>query len=265
MSYVVEPTSGQLIAAENPPNAAPRIIDSFLVDDGRIRSVESHCHRFGRSICAEFPATRYLLEISDVEAFAVSLVAGLAAVMPVVGQWFPRLEYYPETDDIRFLLRPAPSRRRHTALWVPETPDPRLKPRIKGWDLEELTALNAAARRNGCDDALLVNPAGAAIETAFGALAFLADGIIYAADTGVLESVTWKLTQNLFPTAEATRSPQELTCYPVIVGNALHGWTDVPEILIGSTRHRLPTEPELVRRLNTALADRAVDIRTFKN
>ncbi|AKK05452.1 branched-chain amino acid aminotransferase/4-amino-4-deoxychorismate lyase [Corynebacterium mustelae] len=263
MSFNLDPGSEQFVPAKNPPAVTPRIIDSFLVDDGRIRSVESHCHRFGRSIYAEFPATRYLLNTGDVESFTVSLLAALATIMPVAGQWFPRLEYYPETDDIRFLLRTAPNQRSHTALWVPETPDPRLKPRIKGWDLDELTALNATARRNGCDDALLVNPAGAAIETAFGALAVIVDGTICAAETGVLESVTWKLTQNLLPTTEACLSPQELIHYPVIVGNALHGWTEVPEILIGSTRHRLPTAPELVRRLNAALSNHAVDIRTF--
>lgn len=130
-----------------------RIVDSWLVDEGRVRGFSRHAERFAKA-CSRFagPGTDRFLR-------------AVAESLPARGRWFPRVELV-ETGSrtrLRLWLRPAPPRTTTVRLWD-SGPDRRSLPMVKGFDLDHLAALRAAAIAAGADEALLLSAEGHVLE-----------------------------------------------------------------------------------------------------
>lgn len=194
-------------------------IDSWLVDDGRVRALAKH-------------RTRFLAGRDDDGFFAA-----VTARLPRTGTWFPRVERY-DDDTLAMWLRPAPPLATTTTLWVPPEPDPRRQPTVKGADLDALAALRATAVDAGADDAVLYAADGAVLETAHAALVWWRDGVLCLPENPTLPSVTVALLleiaeRNGVAVARQRCGVDELFCYPLWTVNALHGIrqvTGTPEL-----------------------------------
>jgi hypothetical protein len=197
----------------------PMVIDSFLVDNGQVRGFDLHLKRFASQVPRVLPA---------------SFPSMLAMVLPEAGQWFPRLEYHIASQEIYVHLRPAPQLRTITRLETQGAVDSREKPQVKGWDLPLLTKMRAAAETRGYDDVILLDAEGHPKETTTAVMAFLVDNTLHTPDPslGILPSVTWELTQNALhhhglQVAYGVYDWVDFHSAASVVGNALHGWTDV--------------------------------------
>ncbi|MET8976721.1 aminotransferase class IV [Streptomyces sp. NPDC004539] len=201
------------------------VIDSWLVDEGRVRGLERHAARFGAA-CARFAART--------DAF----LRAVAEALPAHGRWFPRVELVDTGRELRLRmwLRPAPPRTSAVRLWTPPEPDRRRAPDVKGADLDHLAALRAAAVAAGADEALLLSPRGHVLEGASTSVVWWRDGTLCGPPPGpgLLPSVTRALLTGLATTAghevaveQAT--PADLTGVPVWTLNALHGIRPVVE------------------------------------
>jgi branched-subunit amino acid aminotransferase/4-amino-4-deoxychorismate lyase len=218
-----------------------RIIDSWLVTDGKARAVDAHLRRFGQT-CADLYGVR-------AEEFARAAVRRI----PLAGSWFPRLEltvagHGGDGDgsadssaggsgsgggsgiELRVWLRAAPALGTSVRLWIPPQPDQRVQPRVKGPDLRYLAGLRDAAVKAGADEALLVSADGYVLEGATTSLLWWRGNTLCAppSDAAILPSVTRAL---LLDTAAARGipvrfelvTPAELRQFPVWAVNALHG------------------------------------------
>ncbi|WP_047197943.1 aminotransferase class IV [Caldimonas brevitalea] len=201
-----------------------RVIDSWLVDEGRVRALSAHAARFRASCAALAPALG-----NEVDAF----FAALAEWLPERGRWFPRAElvWIDAAPRLRLWVRPAPARGLSVRLWVAPEPDQRVHPTIKGPDLPYLTQLRQAAVEQGADEALLQTASGHLLEGASSSLMWWREGDVLCTppQAGVLPSVTQAILLDLAEAAGVTTdrsvSPQaaELADNEVWVVNALHG------------------------------------------
>lgn len=214
------------------PEVPPRVVDSWLVEQGRARGLTLHRERFFQGCedtCREVAA--------DVDEF----FGAVAGVLPRSGRWFPRVEAY--ESSLRLWLRPAPALRAQTVVWIPPLPDPRLRPRLKGPDLELLGRLRDSAGAMGADDALLWAPDGTALETAHSALVWWRNGVLYLPrqDLPVLSSVTVALLLDLADRAgigveRGACSVSELGNVEAWTANALHGLAPVSAWITDGSR-----------------------------
>lgn len=135
------------------------VIDSWLVDEGRVRGLDRHAERF-RSVCDRFPEQGADRTDRFMRAVAESL--------PARGRWFPRVELVGTGSGtrLRMWLRPAPPRTATVRLWTAAGPDRRRLPAVKGADLDHLAGLRADATTAGADEALLVSTEGHVVEGA---------------------------------------------------------------------------------------------------
>lgn len=139
------------------------IVESFLVDSGRVRCPEAHLRRFIRS-CADAELS---VDAAAIHRFWVDA----QAATPATGRWFPRLEAHRGSPaPLVHWLRPAPALTPTVRLWFPGRPDARRYPRLKGPDLAPLAALRQEAVQAGFDDAVLVDARGRVLEAAHSAL-----------------------------------------------------------------------------------------------
>lgn len=168
-----------------PEPAQAWIIDSFLVDSGRVHDAAAHLRRF--------------IDSCDQAGLGVDhdrlhgFWEAARAATPADGRWFPRLEAHRGSPaPLVFWLRPAPPRGASVRLWFPPHPDPRRHPRLKGPDHVALAALREEAVRAGADDAVLVDDRGRLLETAHSALVWWRGDTLYVPDPGlsILPSVT---------------------------------------------------------------------------
>lgn len=136
---------------------AVRIVDSWLVQDGRTRKLASHAHRFVSACAAAFS----LPPTSTSEFFHAA-----AARIPDRGDWFPRVELAVVAGSPRLQLwvRRAPPRGDRVRLWISDGPDRRICPAVKGIDLEWLTELHGLAHSAGADESLILSPDGRVLE-----------------------------------------------------------------------------------------------------
>ncbi|MGH3721453.1 MAG: aminotransferase class IV [Pseudonocardiaceae bacterium] len=202
--------------------AAPQIIDSWLLDDSRVRGLSRHEARFadGCDSLVSGPTSE------SVHHF----LAAVRAALPRRGVWFPRLEADRSEHQLALWLRPAPPLRTSTALWVPEAPDPRRCPTVKGPDLAVLAGLRRQANLAGADDALLYLADGTVLETAHAALLWWRGPVLCLPDQQLptLASVTVGLLVELAHHQGVTVRYErchlaELVELPVWTANALHG------------------------------------------
>ena len=194
----------------------PRIVDSWLVTDGRARAVDAHLRRFTLA-CASLYGVM-------AERFACAAVARI----PVTGRWFPRLELTTEAGQphLQVWLRPAPALGSAVRLWLPPEPDQRGQPRVKGPDLAYLAALREAADGG---EPLLVSTGGYVLEGATSSLLWWRGNTLCAPPAElVLPSVTRALlldaaAERGIPVRFELVTPAELRTLRVWAVNALHG------------------------------------------
>ena len=101
------------------------VADSFLVSEGLSLAPELHRARFIASA-----AERGFDDQPQLDEFWRAAIA----LIPKVGEWFPRFELIQLGDArrLQFRMRPAPVRMRRAAIWTYSGADPRRDPRIKG-------------------------------------------------------------------------------------------------------------------------------------
>lgn len=229
----------------DPLAPAPRVVDSYLLRQGRVVGLTRHERRF----------------FEQVPALPAGFFREVHAHLPRQGEWFPRVEWY-GGRDFGLWLRPAPARRATTSLWLSDLVDPRTHPCLKGPDLPVLAHLQSVAVDYRCDDTLLVSLDGAVLEAAHAAVVFWEDPHTVVIPAGQrLASVSVAVT---IPRWEAAgirvihRRVNRLDL-PAWCGNSLHGWTPVTHWGRGAGKIKAAPAPS-VERWNQALWDRAETI-----
>lgn len=210
-----------------------RLADSWLVEAGRVRAFERHRRRFSAAA----------LELGCADADAADFWSALIDLIPRSGEWFPRMEILGNDQPVLgFRLRPAPTRTDELRVWIPPFADPRQHPRTKGPDIARLGELRRQAHEeHRCDEVLLVDEHGFAVESATSSLLWWEDRTLCVPhpDLAQLPGVTSSLIQ-----AEAHRrsisidfrlcTPTDLSRHEVWLVNALHGirrvcaWSGIP-------------------------------------
>jgi len=213
---------GGLMPSRPVPDSALLAADSWLVDEGRARSLDHHHRRFAAA-CAE--AT------GDSPARIESFWQDAVAALPRTGRWFPRVELAgPEPARLYLRIRPAPPRTADVAVCLTEEFDPRIHPRRKGPDLSLLAHLRHRAAQRGAQELLLTTPSGLVLEGTTANVLWWEDDVLCLPppDLPLLAGVTTTLIQEhaaeLGVRTEHRRCPvQELDGREVWLVNALHG------------------------------------------
>jgi branched-subunit amino acid aminotransferase/4-amino-4-deoxychorismate lyase len=228
--------------------------DSWLVEDGRARSLEKHFDRFSKSVkhLAGFEPTEF------VEAVKIAL--------PRTERWNPRIElqFLPE-PTLLLRLRTAEAELADLVLWTSPEADPRENPQIKGPDLSYGMQLRRAAQMHGADEAVILNDQGFIVEGALSSIVWWRDDVLCAPSEEIpwLPSVT---RAEVFAIAEqmglGTRvelvKPADLVGLEVWSLGSLHGirpatsWVDLGGPL-GLHRH-VEAFNKRMRILSTAIA-----------
>ncbi|MFE4608402.1 aminotransferase class IV [Streptomyces niveus] len=233
------------------------VIDSWLVDEGRVRGLDRHAERF-RSACDRLPEPG--ADWTDL------FVRAVAESLPARGRWFPRVELVDTGSGTRLRMwpRPAPPRTATVRLWTAAGPDRRRLPAVKGADLDHLAALRADATTAGADEALLVSTEGHVVEGASTSIVWWRGDTLCGPPPGpgLLPGITRSLLGELARTAghqvvteQATAA--DLAGLPVWTLNALHGIRPVTE---GLGRFQ-DTDAEEAERWQSRLAALAVPAR----
>lgn len=205
--------TGSHLVPTTEPVTRPDVVDSWLETDGYYSStLDRHQQRFSESLPG--------IGITD-------FWAAVRIAVPHLGRWFPRIEAH--GDELYLRVRPAPELRTTTVLYIPDYPDPRRHPRIKGPDLQILAQMRDEARSHGADDALLYSSGGRVSEAANSAVVWWeGDDLFLPEHPDQLPSVTVAETQEIVGKIyRRTISVDKLLNYPTWVGSALHGWTIV--------------------------------------
>lgn len=230
------------------------VIDSWLVDEGRVRGLGRHAERFG-SACDRFREPGAEGTNRFLRAVAESL--------PARGRWFPRVELVETGSGTRLRLwpRPAPPRTSTVRLWTAAGPDRRRLPAAKGADLDHLASLRAAAVTAGADEALLVSTEGHVVEGASTSIVWWRGDTLCGPPPGpgLLPGITRALLGELARTAghqvvTERATAADLAGVPVWTLNALHGIRPVTE---GLGRFR-DTDAAVAGRWQSRLAALAV-------
>ncbi|KUN92511.1 aminotransferase class IV [Streptomyces caeruleatus] len=205
------------------------VIDSWLVEEGRVRGLDRHAERF-TSACDRFCGPG--AEVTD------RFLRSAAEALPARGRWFPRVELVGTGSGtrLRMWLRPAPPRAATVRLWTAAGSDRRRLPAVKGADLDHLASLRAAAAAAGADEALLVSPQGHVVEGASTSIVWWRGDTLCGPPPGpgLLPGITRALLGELAGTAghrvvtEQATVP-DLAGVPVWTLNALHGIRPVIE------------------------------------
>jgi len=211
----------EFVPAEAP--AEVHVMDSWLVDDGRVRALSAHAARFRTSCMATVPGL-----VGQIEPFFAAVVERL----PRRGRWFPRVELAmcDGMPQFRLWLRPAPPRGGTMVLWIAPEPDRRTSPTIKGPDWAYLAGLRQAAASHGADEALLLSPSGRLLEGSSSSLMWWRGNVLCAppADCllpGITQATLFDLarTDGVATSRSASPCPADLAGCEVWAVNALHG------------------------------------------
>ena len=125
------------------------VADSFLVEDGKVRSLDLHVDRFKRALALKTP---------ELETTLQDFLNQSLALIPRTGRFFPKLEVQEaETPIFVFTLRDAPEQLGPATLWTYPYPDPRKDLSVKGPELSLGYELRTLAQAQGADEAILLN------------------------------------------------------------------------------------------------------------
>lgn len=140
------------------------VADSWLVEDGRARSLDAHFERFSRWVGDVSPACRPSLP---------TFFEAVKEKIPGTGRWFPRVEFHAEAEAPHHLflrLRRAPDQLGDVILWTLPDPDPRQNPSVKGPDLSLGMQMRRNAKMHGADEAVILSKDGYVLEGALSSL-----------------------------------------------------------------------------------------------
>jgi branched-subunit amino acid aminotransferase/4-amino-4-deoxychorismate lyase len=140
------------------------VADSWLVEDGRARSIDSHFERFARWVSSVSP---------DCSPSLPAFFEAVKAIIPNEGRWFPRIEFHAEAEAPNHLflrLRRAPDQLGPLVLWTLPEPDPRQNPEVKGPDLSLGMQMRRNAKMHGADEAVILSESGFVLEGALSSL-----------------------------------------------------------------------------------------------
>ena len=185
-------SSGSLIPQESDHETL--VADSFLVEDGKVRSYNLHLDRFRRGMLQKAPELS-----SSFEAF----ISKAQDLIPRSGRYFPRIEIQAsETLTYIFMLRDAPEQLGAATLWSYPYPDPRKDLSVKGPELALGAELRSLAKAQGADEAILLNEHGEISEGALSSLVWWRGDVLCAPGDEIpwLESVT---RQEIFQIADS--------------------------------------------------------------
>lgn len=198
------------------------VADSFLVEDGKVRSLDLHIDRFKRALVLKAPE----LETSFQDFLNQSIT-----LLPRTGRYFPKLEVQESVSPtFVFTLRDAPEQLGPATLWTYPYPDPRKDLSVKGPELSLGYELRTLAQAQGADEAILLNEHNEVSEGALSSLVWWRGDVLCAPGDEIpwLESVTRK---EIFQIAEtlgiATRfehyTPKDLVGLELWLLSSLQG------------------------------------------
>ena len=150
-----------------------QVADSFLVNEGRVRSLHKHKARFN--------ASAEKLTDLDLDAFWEEAIK----LIPRAGQAFPRLEL--SNDNLVLRLREPAEFKPLVSLWSADEPDDRIDPTTKGPDLGYGAILRRKANLHGADEAIILNEDGYVVEGALSSLLWWRDDVLCGSD----ENTKW--------------------------------------------------------------------------
>jgi branched-subunit amino acid aminotransferase/4-amino-4-deoxychorismate lyase len=158
------------------------VADSYLVEDGKVRSYQLHLDRFTRGLRQKAPELEESLEPFLKQALAL---------IPRTGRYFPRFEIQ-EGPVFVFMLREAPEQLGPATLWTYPYPDPRKDLSTKGPELATGVELRSLAQAEGADEAILLNEHGEISEGALSSMVWWRGDVLCAPGNEIpwLESVT---------------------------------------------------------------------------
>ena len=140
------------------------VADSWLVEDGRVRSLQRHFDRFSGWVRASSKIPEDELE---------TFLGAAKELLPESGRWFPRIELAEPISgglELRFRTRPAAEPWTRAILWVDTAPDSRANPWVKGPDLSHCMQLRRKAQLHGASEAVLVNQSNEVLEGALSSI-----------------------------------------------------------------------------------------------
>lgn len=201
-----------------------KVADSWLVEDGRVRSLPAHFQRFAGWVEKVDPEQTDRLP---------DFFAEVKKLLPLTGRWFPRMEYHgeqPSSHRLYLRLRPAPERLESVVLWSYPEPDPRHDPSTKGPDLSLCQQLRRHANMNGADEAVILDAEGFVAEGALSSLVWWRGDTLCSSNdlTRWLPSIT---RQEIFDIANQIGletkleriKPAELASLPIWALSSLNG------------------------------------------
>lgn len=198
--------------------------DSWLVENGRVRSIEAHYRRFALWVAAQAP---------ELTATLPDFFSAVTAALPRSGRWFPRIELHlesPNSPSLYLRLREAPEQLGEIRVVTFGEPDPRAKPTVKGPDLSLCMQLRRNAQMHGADEAVLLDSNGNITEGALTALVWFKDGVLCAPDESNqwLDSVTRQEIFNIarqcnIETREVVAKPADLAGCEIWALSSLQG------------------------------------------
>jgi len=154
--------------------------DSFLVEDGRVRSLPAHEERFRNWVFDASPEAA-----KDLDGF----LSQVRSALPTEGRWFPRLELHLNSESaggasgLFLRLRVAPEQLGEISLWTLPEADPRTVPKIKGPDLSLCMQLRRKAQLHGADEAVLLDSVGYLSEGALSSIVWWRSDVLCAPDS----------------------------------------------------------------------------------
>lgn len=236
-----------------------QVIDSWLVDEGRVRGLDRHAGRFCAA-CERFSGPGAQQTYQFLRAVAESL--------PVRGRWFPRVELVTTgaRTRLRLWLRLAPPLNRTVRLWMATEPDRRQAPGTKGRDLDYLASLRATAAKRGADEALLVSPQGRVLEGASTSIVWWRAETLCVPPLGpLLPGITRTLLCELaraagHPIVIESPTVSDLASVPVWTLNALHGIRPVTEGMGRFVEAHAPVAERWQRRLEALAVPICADL-----
>ena len=212
-----------------------QVADSFLVNEGRVRSLHKHRSRFNSSAESR---TNLNLELFWQEALKL---------IPRTGQVFPRVEL--SGDNLVLRLREPSEYRPSVVLWTAEEPDDRVDPTVKGPDLGYGAMLRRKSNLFGADEAIILDSNGYVVEGALSSLLWWRDDVLFAPDdnTRWLPSITRSdlfdvASQAGYQTATEHVKPYELIGLELWIASSLTGIRPVIDWVnlggpVGPARH----------------------------
>lgn len=242
--YFIWCTTGFVEIAQ-PTSADILVADSWRVREGQVWGLGDHLQRFFTGLRAQALLDAHLhgVDQHELERALQQKLVDISQEHPGV-DLFPRMsvEPYDGLWRIILLVRPAPTPRPMTSLWVPTYTDPRTRPTVKGPDISLMRRLVAEAPT---DDVLLHDGTNVHEATTGALLVWESpEELVFCQASQQLASIsaqriaTFARSHNILVTSRPVTIQELVTGeYPVWFANTLHGISPVTTIrgLIGET------------------------------